>query len=467
MNPHVSRSLAAVLLSAALLCACTTGTPTPPAPTPLAPTLPGMPSPTPSLAPTPTVVISEDPAALRGVTLQAWNAFTGTSEQVFASQVAQFNASNQWGIVVNPVGYGDYTSLFEVVNGAIANASTSGGTPDLVAALPEQTLTWESAGLVVDLTPYTNHPVWGLGEAGLAGIPAVFRAQDTLPDGRLLGLPAERSARFLFYNQTWARELGFDSPPATADEFRQQACAANASFRQNASPQDDGYGGWIVDPSWQTTYAWMLTFGGSVEDGGAYTFSTDPNLAALQFMKGLYDDNCAWISLEPRPFDSFAARSALFVSGDLAEVATQAESMSRLNNSDQWTVIPYPGPDGRVMVTYGPSFSLLRSTPERHLAAWLFLRWLLSPENQSQWVAASGLLPLLDFVQNPSASPQWQAAVGELSLAQGVPQLASWRKVRYVLEDGTNVIFQTGIAIDKLPSILIEMDATAKEISDQ
>ena len=57
--------------------------------------------------------------------------------------------------------------------------------------------------------------------------------------------------------------------------------------------------------------------------------------------------------------------------------------------------------------------------------------------------------------------------MGELSLAQGVPQLASWRKVRYVLEDGTNVIFQTGIAIDKLPSILIEMDATAKEISDQ
>ncbi|PIZ25991.1 MAG: ABC transporter substrate-binding protein, partial [Chloroflexi bacterium CG_4_10_14_0_8_um_filter_57_5] len=41
-------------------------------------------------------------------------------------------------------------------------------------------------------------------------------------NGQRLGAPAQRSARFLFYNQTWARELGFSAPPATADEFRQQ-----------------------------------------------------------------------------------------------------------------------------------------------------------------------------------------------------------------------------------------------------
>ncbi len=114
----------------------------------------------------------------------------------------------------------------------------------------------------------------------------------------------------------------------------------------------------------------------------------------------------------------------------------------------------------------------LKSTPEKQLAAWLFARWLLSPENQAQWVEPTGLFPLLHSVLDMVgpyriASPQWDAAVGDLSLAKGVPQLASWRKVRYVLEDGAKVIFQTNVPVDQIPSILAEMDATAKEINDK
>ena len=146
--------------------------------------------------------------------------------------------------------------------------------------------------------------------------------------------------------------------------------------------------------------------------------------------------------------------------------------MSRLNNTDEWRLVPFPGTAGSVLVTYGPSYSVLNSTPEKQLAAWLFARWLLSPENQIQWVEATGLFPLLTSVmdsigQYRTASPQWDEAVAHLSLAQGVPQLASWRKVRYVLEDGTKIIFQTDIPLDQISSILTEMDSTAKEISDK
>jgi ABC-type glycerol-3-phosphate transport system substrate-binding protein len=408
-----------------------------------------------------------DPAALRGLSLQVWHAFSGESDGVFVDQVARFNAVNEWGIIVTQTGYGDYTTLFDAVNIAL----DSGGTPDLVAALPEQTLSWDASASVVDLTPYLGDPAWSLGSDVIAAIPPVFWAQENL-NGKQLGVPAQRSARFLFYNKTWAHELGFDSPPATADEFRQQACAANASFRLDADLQNDGYGGWIVDTDWQTTYSWLLAFGGGVVDGNAYGFHTDPNLAALQFLKGLYDDHCAWLSTEPTPFDSFARRSTLFVSGDLAEVPMANESISRLNNADEWTLVPFPGTGGSVLVTYGPSYSVLKSTPEKQLAAWLFARWLLSPENQAQWVEATGLFPLFHSVLDiigpyRTDSPQWDAAIGYLSLAQGVPQLASWRKVRYVLEDGTNVIFQTNIPVDQIPSILTEMDSTAKEINDK
>ena len=51
-------------------------------------------------------------------------------------------------------------------------------------------------------------------------------------------------------------------------------------------------------------------------------------------------------------------------------------------------------------------------------------------------------------------------------MAQGVPQLASWRKVRYVLQDGADVIFQTNIPLDQIPSTLAEMDSMAKELGN-
>lgn len=146
--------------------------------------------------------------------------------------------------------------------------------------------------------------------------------------------------------------------------------------------------------------------------------------------------------------------------------------MSRLKNTDEWTLVPFPGTAGSALVTYGPSYSLLKSTPQKQLAAWLFARWLISPVNQVQWVEPTWLFPLLQSVLDMVgpyriASPQWDAAVGDLSLAKGVPQLASWRKVRYVLEDGAKVIFQTNVPVDQIPSILTEMDSTAKELNDK
>jgi ABC-type glycerol-3-phosphate transport system substrate-binding protein len=176
------------------------------------------------------------------------------------------------------------------------------------------------------------------------------------------------------------------------------------------------------------------------------------------------------LSTEPEPFDSFSRRSALFISVDLAELPLAAESMARLKNTDQWEVVPFPGPQKRLVVAYGPSYTLMKTTPAKQLASWLFARWLLSPENQAQWVESTGLFPLRTSTLNligpfKAASPQWDTAVGDLDLVQGVPQLASWRKVRYVLEDGMTVVFQTNTPLNKLPSMLEEMDAMAAELN--
>jgi hypothetical protein len=47
---------------------------------------------------------------------------------------------------------------------------------------------------------------------------------------------------------------------------------------------------------------------------------------------------------------------------------------------------------------------------------------------------------------------------------QDVPHMASWRKVRYVLEDGMTTLFQMNLPAAKLPSALEEMDSMAQEL---
>jgi multiple sugar transport system substrate-binding protein len=461
MTSRLSRPLGLLLLAALTLAACVPSMATPAVTSGLTAT------PSTILAPTATLVapISVAPSALRGLHIQVWHAFSGSAADVFTTQLAMFNTVNEWGIVAYQTPQGDYPSLFDAVNTALGSDTQ----PDLVAAPPEQVLAWDASGAVVDLNPYVGDQNWGLGSDAIADFPAAFWAQD-LVNGKRLGVPSQRSARFLFYNVTWAHELGFDQPPATADEFRQQVCAANASFRKDTDPTNDGYGGWIVDTDWMTVYPWLLAFGGGVTEGGGYRFASDANLAALNFMKDLYDKNCAFLSTEPTPYESFARRSALFVTGDLSEAATLTATMTRLKSTDAWTVLPFPGSDGSAVIAYGPSYTLLKSTPAKQLAAWLFVRWMLSPENQAQWVKATGDLPLrtsaLDLLaEYRAAHPQWVAAVGYLSQFQGTPQLASWRKVRYVLGDATGFIFRTPVKLAQIPNVLADMDATAEELS--
>jgi len=87
---------------------------------------------------------------------------------------------------------------------------------------------------------------------GGKGLSSVFWSQDTI-GGRRLGMPAERSARFLLYNVSWARELGFNTPPSNADDLQLQACHAHQAMLTDTDRSNDGQGGWLVDTNSTTS----------------------------------------------------------------------------------------------------------------------------------------------------------------------------------------------------------------------
>jgi ABC-type glycerol-3-phosphate transport system substrate-binding protein len=406
--------------------------------------------------------------SLEGIQLTLWHAFPSPLMELLNAQVAKFNNDNPWGITVRAEKQTDYTGLFEATSSALSEPSR----PGVVAALPEHIRAWEAEGEVT--VWFTSDPENGYRPAEQADFPEVFLAQDRL-GGQLLALPAQRSARLLFYNETWGRLLDFSGPPLLAIDFTRQACAANASFRRDGDQGNDGYGGWIVDTDYQSVLAWIYAHDGAVYSDDGYTFDTDQNQAALEYIKKLYDSNCAWLSTDLTTHDQFAMRSALFTSGDLSELDAQLEAFARApadTAKDRWTVMPYPGVGDPVIVTYGPSYAALKSTPEQELAAWLFIRWLLETERQEQWVRVGGLFPLrssaLSLLSDYSTThPQWAAAVALLDDAQPVPPSASWRTMKYVLGDGANYMFRVDLPSAQIPVLLEEMDATARELAGQ
>ncbi len=406
--------------------------------------------------------------ALRGVQVRVWHPWFGAEASLFESQVAKFNKENEWGILVSAEGKGNYSELFLQTEAALEDS----GYPQMVIAFPEHALEWGDH--VVDLTPYVSDPEYGWTPSEVSDFPTVIWSQDEV-DGKRFGVPAQRTARFLLYNQTWARELGFESPPATSSEFEQQACAAHNALILDQDTNNDALGGWLIDTNAMTPLSWMLAFGGGIQEEDGYRFLTPGNIGAFRFVKTLQQKSCAWVaSTDLTVSERFAKRQALFVTASLEDLPDQSRAFSAANNADEWTVLKFPGEEREALVVYGSSFVMFESDDASQLAAWLFMRWILSAENQARWVQSTGLFPLRDSVMNLLADyaaghPQWAQAVKLLPQGETTPQLASWRLVRVMMEDGFRDMFDTirhpDLNEGHVPLLLRQMEATAEELN--
>ncbi len=452
------------LLALFLIVGCQSSTPVTP-PTESVPTATKEPRPTATAIPQSTLDVAE--ADLAGVEIEVWHAWFGASAALFDLQVAEFNEENPWGITVSAAYQGSYNLLFNETSQAIE----AGTPPDLVVTLSEQISVWNEIDSVKDLSPYILDPIWGMSIAEQTDFPRVFLRQDQRPD-IWLALPAQRTARFILYNQTWGEELGFDTPPANYEEFRNQSCAANRSKLQDENFEDDGKGGWIVDHDPVSALSWIYAFGGTpLTDEESYEFVTAENITTLKSLKALYDEQCAWISTADTPYEQFAIRSALFITAGMEDFMDISRSFDAANSRDEWIVLPFPGSEKNAIVTYGDSYALLATEDAEALASWLFIEWMLAPHQQTKWVKSTVLFPLRissleELSDFEKANSQWSQAVDLITQAENYPQQASWRQVRYLLGDGLEYIYRYDTQVGSVSAILAVMNQTASELDE-
>jgi multiple sugar transport system substrate-binding protein len=416
----------------------------------------------PALTPTASPDAEVDLSALKlpaGIELSFWHPWSGDLADLMEELVVEFNQSNQWGITVNMQVHADELVLLQDMN----DASSAGALPDVVAAPSAYLKNWYRQGWPLqDLAAYTASPYYGMESSQLNAYLPVFWKND-LVDAVRLGLPAYRDGHFLFYNQTWASELGFDAYPQTSADFQTQACTAAAANMADATSENNGTGGWLYNTQPLSLLSWLRAFDGDDLLGadGEIDFKDNGNLTALAYLYSLYDQDCSWTGRQSEPFEYFAGRYALFYSGDTRDIFTQELVNENDNSSDQWELVPYPSDDYRpVMYVDGDSYAVIRKNDDQALAAWLFLRFLASTENQARLIQVTGSLPLstqtiaalTDFRQ---AHPVWDNALQYLALAQPIPDAPGWLDTEAVLSDMAWQLKYT-TAKESLPDILSE-----------
>jgi multiple sugar transport system substrate-binding protein len=414
-------------------------------------------------------------AELAGVQVSLWHPWTGAEGEALANILEEFNRTNQWGITVQMSGFEGFGRLDEAVESALL-ANTQ---PDVIVDYGYQANHWDVVEALVDMNPYVDDSVWGFSNDEQADFLPAFWDEDIVMDNntgqtRRLGIPFYRSAYVLFYNHSWAQELGFPQPPITAEDFRIRACAAAQFISKQGDKSDLGQGGWLVTPQPGVLAGWINAFGGGFIDPNApgYLFSTPGTKQAFEYLKGLQNSGCAWADHALDPQNEFANRHTLFVVGSLFDIPTQREAFNQASNRDDWMVIPFPSSNQPVVDAYGPSLLITRSNPAKQLAAWLVIKWLVYPPNQSEWVKVQETFPsrlsTLDYLTETDAgNPQWAQALELLPDARSEPTLSSWKVMRWALEDVMTQLFDPQFETDQIPLLLEKLDSVADEIYSQ
>ena len=374
--------------------------------------------------------------------------------------IAEFNATNAHKITVKGEYAGGYSDIYNKMIAAIAG----GAKPDLVVAYQNNAAAYQVSDALVDLNPYVSDKKWGLGD-DIKDFFEGFISQDvnTQFGGKRLGFPPNRSMEVIYYNKTWLQETGTAEAPATWDAFF-EAC-------RKATDKAKGTYGYAISTDASNIFAQVISRGGEIakKDGTGYTYNTPEMKASMQFMKKLYDAGYSR-KIGERYGDQtdFGNRKVMFTMSSTSGLAfyEQAVAAGKGGKFD-WSVAAIPHTTAKpTQNIYGASLSIPRTTPQRQLAAWIFVKWMSEPKQQARWVEVSGYFPvrnstLASLGDYTAKNPKFGDAFRLLqtSTLKAEPPFAGYDVVRDVAGSALNAVLD-GADIDKT---LADLDAKANK----
>jgi len=291
---------------------------------------------------------------------------------------------------VTALNQGNYTQLYQKTLGAIQ----AGALPDLAHAYESFVADYMKADVVVDLGPYKDSAKNGLTKQSQDDIYKGYYDTNTFPQygNKLLSWPFTKSLAVMYVNDDILKEIGKPTPK-TWDEFEATAAAV---VKKDASGKVIR-NGFALNTDASYFNAQVYSRGGSLmaADNKTVAWNGKEGLAVLQ----MYDRGIkgGW-AYSPAGFDyqnDMAAGKLAFFLSSTSTVPFMKDLADKTPNF-HWSIanLPQSDPTKAKTVQFGANVAVFKSTPEKQLASWLFIKWFTETDQSAQFASTSYYMPV-------------------------------------------------------------------------
>jgi ABC-type glycerol-3-phosphate transport system substrate-binding protein len=301
-----------------------------------------------------------------------WHTFTGQEARAIEKLTDRFNAVNPWDTVL-------VTEYQEGLPERFADDQKR--RPDLVTLWPREFQAYRELG-VISANPYTSAEIRRV-RAGLLPMAEALYTVDDTPQALPLGL----MTYFLYYNEDWIRNLGYEIAGANRDTVRSAACAVT-----NPLERQEGLG---MPAQADMLLAWLTAGGAQITEGdGAFAFADDPGKATIEWLNTTVEGGCI------RIHQDWISGQALLGQGAMVMVVESSLNypavVEAVNQGQNFPigVSPLPGAEGSgPTLWYGPGMLVTAPEGEQQDAAFRVMAWFLSDEAQTMWGEMTDYIP--------------------------------------------------------------------------
>ena len=305
------------------------------------------------------------------VEITFWHAMNGEQETALKKLVDKFTKENS-NIKVTLQNQSSYPDLQQKITATTASPKDL---PTITQAYPDWLLNAMDENLVVDLKPYIENKT--LKFDNYDDILEGFRQASTI-DGKIYGMPFNKSTEVLWYNKTLLDKHNI-AVPRTYEEF------AKASKEVKEKANIVG-GGFDSLSNYYTTYL--------KNEDVTFDSKLDPTSEAskkavnyyLDGVKGGYFRIAGTDKYLSGPFGNETI--ALYVGSNAGE------AFVKQGVGDKFEIGAAPYPAKYVMQQGTDLFVFSSATAEQKTAAYKLLQFLTTKENQIEWAKATGYIPV-------------------------------------------------------------------------
>jgi len=228
-------------------------------------------------------------------------------------------------------------------------------------------------------------------------------------DGELWAMPYAGAVPLLYYDKVTFREVGLDpeTPPKDLDELRE---ASEKMLQRDSHGNVTRSGvaiditGWYLDSTLEEhDDLYANNENGRTGRATEVLFNGPTGQAFFQWWRDMVKEGLAIdVGQNPTGADTFltigSGRAGMCFGSSAALRSVVDVLQGGLQGKQvEMAVANQPGVAGGTGLPgiYGRSFWILKSRPkEEQEAGWKFIKWLMEPEQQAEWYAGSGYLPI-------------------------------------------------------------------------